>query len=48
MATIFFNTPLKQFACLKNKFFRHSIPFLFNSSLKQTNISMGSCICFAF
>ena len=44
MATIFFNycinTPLKQFAFLQNKFFRHFIPFLFNSCLKQTNIGL--------
>ena len=37
--------PLKQSACFHNKFFRHFIPFLLNSSLKQTNIWIGSCIC---
>ena len=42
------NTPSKRFAYLKNKFFRHFIPFLPNSSLKQTNIWMGSYICFVF
>ena len=50
MVAIFFNycinTPSKWFACLPNKFFRHFIPFLFNSSLEQTNIWMGSCSCF--
>ena len=52
MAKIFFdyciNTPSKRFACLQNKFIRHFIPFLLNSSLKQTNIWMGSCICLVF
>ena len=38
----------KGFACLQNKFFRYFIPFLLNSGLKQTNILMGSWICFVF
>ena len=49
MAAFFFNycinPPLKRFACLQSKFFRH---FILNCSLKQTNIWMGSCICFVF
>ena len=53
MSAIFFfnfyiNTPTKRFACLQNKFFRHFYPFLLSSSLKRTNIWMGSCLCFAF
>ena len=42
------NKPLKGFACLRNKFFGHFIPFLFNSNLKRTKIWMGNCICFVF
>ena len=52
MAAIFFNyyinTPSKRFACLQNKSFKHFIPLLLNSSLKQTNIWMGSWIYFVF
>ena len=52
MATIFLGyfikMSLKQLKCLQNKFFRHFIPFLLNTSLKRTNIWMGSCICFVF
>ena len=53
MATIFFfnyciNTPLKGFTCLQNKFFKHFILLLLNSSPKQTNIWMRSYIYFVF
>ena len=52
VAILFFNycisIPSKQFACLQNRFFRYFLPFLLNSSLKRTNIWMGSCICFVF
>ena len=55
MVTFFFfffnyyiNTPVKRFACLQNKFFTHFITFLLNSSFEQTNIWMGSYICFVF
>ena len=50
MADVFFsywiNMPLKRFACLQNNFFKHYIPFLFYSSVKRTNISIGSSVCF--
>ena len=44
----YFNNMPKRFACLQNKFFRHFIPFLFNSNLKQTNIRIGNCTYFTF
>ena len=52
MAAIFFNycfnAPSKRFAGHQNKFFRYFIPFILNSSLKRTNIWMGSYISFIF
>ena len=52
MATIYLNycitTVSKRFAYLQNKFFRHFIPFRLKSSLKRTNILIGSCIYLIF
>ena len=46
MDTVFFNyyidMPLKRFVGLQNKFFKHFISFHSNSSLKRTNIWIGS------